>query len=114
MQDAYKSNDLPRVREIHEALAAGSLLGTRSTALSEVEALKAAIAEMEYAIAKLVSELKALQASDGVGLMDAAGATEADWQGFFEQQRGTLEIELDKIVSSLLARAAHTEEIRLP
>ncbi len=112
LQDAYKSNDLPRLREIYAALAAGGLPGTRSTTLSEVEALKAAIAELEYAIARLVAELKALQESDGVKLMDAAGATEADWQRFFEQQRGTLEIELDTIVTDLLA--AHTEKIGLP
>ena len=106
LQEAYKSNDLPRVREIHEALAAGGLPGTRSTTLSEVEALKAAIAELEYTIARLVAELKALQESDGVKLMDTAGATEADWQCFFEQQRETLAIELGMIVSDLLAVAA--------
>ncbi len=114
LQEAYKCNDLPRLREIYEALAAGGLPGTRSTTLSEVEALKAAIAELEYAIARLVAELKALQASDGVKLMDTAGATEADWQCFFEQQRGTLEIELDTIVSDLLALAAQTEKTGLP
>ncbi len=70
------------MREIHETLKAGGLPGTRSTTLSEAEALKAAIAELEYAIAKLVAELKALQESDGIKMMDAAGATEADWQCF--------------------------------
>ncbi len=114
LQDAYKRNDLPRVREIYAALRAGGIPETRSTALSEVEALKAAIAELEYAIAKLVAELKALQASDGTKLMDTAGATEANWQGFFEQQRETLEVELGKIVSDLVALAAQTEETGLP
>ncbi len=114
LQDAYKSNDLPRLRKIYEALKAGGIPETRSTALSEVEALKAAIAELEYAIARLVAELKALQASDGTRLMDTAGATEADWQGFFEQQRETLEIELAKIVLDLVALAAQTEETGLP
>jgi hypothetical protein len=114
LQHAYKSNDLPRLREIYEALAAGGLPGTRSTTLSEAEALKAAIAELEYAIAKLVAELKALQESDGTKLMDAAGATGADWQSFFEQQRGALEIELDKVVSDLLALATQTEKMGLP
>jgi hypothetical protein len=114
LQDAYKCNDLPRVREIHETLAAGGLPGTRSTTLSEIEALKAAIAEMEHAIARLVAELKALQGSDGVKLMGTAGATEAEWQCFFEQQHETLETELNTIVSDLLALAAQTEEIELP
>ncbi len=108
LQKAYKGNDLAGVREIHEALVAGGLPGTRSTTLSEVEALKAAVAELEYAVGRLVAELKALQESDGIRLMDAAGATEADWQYFFEQQREMLEIELGTIVANILA--AQTEE----
>ena len=108
LQEAYKSNDLARVQEIHQTLAAGGLPGTRSTTLSEAEALKAAIAEMEYAIARLVTELKALQASDGIKLVDTAGATEAEWEIFLNQQRETLEIELVNIVSAILA--AQTEE----
>jgi hypothetical protein len=108
LQDAYKGNDLSRVREIHEALKAGSLLGTRSTALSEAEGLQAAIAELEYAISRLVVELKALQESDGVRLVETAGATEADWQGYFKQQQEVLEKELAKIVSDILAM--QTEE----
>ena len=108
LQEAYKSNDLARVREIQETLAAGGLPGTRSTTLTEAEALKAAIAEMEYAIARLVVELKALQDSDGVKLVDAAGATEADWQIFLDQQRETLVMELSNIVSNILA--AQNEE----
>jgi hypothetical protein len=112
LQEAYKCNDLPRVREIHEALAAGDLPGTRSTTLSEVEALKAAIAELEYAIAKLVAELRALQESHGIKLMNTAGATEADWQYFFVQQRETLEAELAKSVLKILA--VQKEELGLP
>lgn len=102
LQDAYKSNNLARVREIHEALKAGGLPETRSTTLSEAEGLKAAIAELEYAITRLIAELKALQESDGVKLMDAAGATEAAWQCFLEQQQKTLEMELARIVSDIL------------
>ena len=112
LQDAYKTNNLPRLREIYAAIDAGGLPETRSSTLSEVETLKAAIAELEYAIARLVAELKALQTSEGVKLMDTAGATEVDWQCFFEQQRETLEVELNTIVSNL--QAAQTEEIGLP
>lgn len=103
LQEAYKNNDLARVREIHETLKAGGLPGTRSTTLSEVETLKAAIPELEHAIVRLIAELKALQDSDGVKLMEAAGATEADWQRFFEQQHEALDTELAGIVSVLLA-----------
>jgi hypothetical protein len=101
LQDAYKGNDLTRVREIYETLAAGGLPGTRSNTLNEAESLKAAIAEMEYAIARLVVDLQALQASDGVKLVDAAGATEADWQIFLEKQQKILDNELAKIVSDI-------------
>lgn len=112
LQEAYKGNDLSRVREIHEALKAGGLPGTRSTTLSEAEALRAAIAEMEYAIARMVTELKALQESDSVRLVDAAGATEADWQTFLEQQQETLGMELASIVSQILA--TQPEDIGFP
>ncbi len=110
LQDAYKGNDLARVREIHEALIAGGIPGTRSTTLSEAEALKTAIAELEYAIAKQVAELKALQESDGARLVKAAGSTEADWQSFFAQQGEALEKELVRIISDI--QSAQTEEIR--
>jgi hypothetical protein len=105
LQDAYKSNDLACVREIHEALAAGGLPGTRSSTLNEAEALKAAIAEMEYAIAKQVAELKALQESDGAKLMEVAGSSEAEWQRFFEQQREGLKMELSRLESAMLTES---------
>ena len=107
LQDAYKSNNLARVQEIHESLKAGGLPKTRSTTLTEAEALRAAIAELEYAISRLIAELKALQESDGVKLMETAGATEADWQRFLEQQQKVLETELARIVSGV--QAAQTE-----
>lgn len=109
LQEAYKGNDLAKVREIHETLAAGGLLGTRSTTLSEAEALRGAIAELEFAIARMVAELKALQESDGVKLMDAAGTTEADWQDFFKRQQGELENELARTMSEV--QAIQTEGI---
>lgn len=99
LQDAYKSSDLLRLREIYEALKTGGMPGTRSATLNEVEALKSAVAELERAIAKLVSELKALQESEGVRMMDKAGTTEDDWQSFFRGQRAILQAELDRICS---------------
>lgn len=106
LQEAFKDNDLPRVREIHKALKAARLPETRSTTLSKSEALRAAIAEMEYAIASLISELKALQESDSARLVDEAGATEADWQLFLERQREILEIEMARIMSDILSLQA--------
>lgn len=103
LQVAYKGNDLTRVREIYQALAAGGLPGTRASTLNEAESLKSAISEMEYAIAKLVFELKALQESDGMKLMDTAGATEADWQLFLKKQQKLLGDELAKIMSEITA-----------
>ena len=103
LQDAFKGNDLATVRELYETLKAGGLPQTRSTTLSEAESLKAAIAELEYAITKLIAELKALQESDGIKLVDAAGSTEADWELFFDLQQQTLETELATILSDLIA-----------
>lgn len=101
LQEAYKSNDLARVREIYETLKAGGIPETRSTTLSEVEALKAAIAELKFAIGKMVSELQALQESDGNKLMTSAGATETDWEQFFVRQCGALEKELARVIGEI-------------
>lgn len=90
LQDSYKCNDLHRVREIHDALAAGGLPECRSSTLSEVESLKAAIAELENAIAEMVADLKTWQESDIVTKMNKAGDTRADWQKYFEFQREIL------------------------
>jgi hypothetical protein len=109
LQEVYKRNDLAGVRAIHEALAAGGMPGTRSTTLAEVDALKAAIAELEYAFDKLVSELKAVQECDCIRLMDAAGTSEADWERYFTQQRELLEMELARFVSEIMD--AQTEEV---
>ncbi|WP_460155433.1 phospholipase D-like domain-containing protein [Pseudomonas sp. S2_H10] len=102
LQAAYQASDLARVREILEVLLAGGLPGTRSSTLNEAEALKAAIAEMEHAISKLVAELKALRESEAARLIAAAGSSEADWQRFFEQQKEALEIELARLVAATL------------
>ena len=109
LQEAYKGNDLARVREIHEALAQDGLPDSRSTTLSAVEALRAAVAELEFAIAKLVAELRALQDSDGIKLTNAAGATEIEWQHFFERRQAELEVELVELVSGILTM--HTDEV---
>ena len=101
LQEAYKSNDLAKVRELYEVLMAGGMPGIRSTTLNKVEALAAAIAEMEYAIAKQVTELKALNESDAVKLMTSAGDTEEEWQRFFERNQRRLEVELAKIALRL-------------
>ena len=97
LQAAYRSNDLACVREIHDTLKAGGLPDARSHTLNEVEVLRAAIAELEHAIARLVAELRELQASDAIRMMAAAGATEADWPVFFERQRKALETQLERI-----------------
>jgi hypothetical protein len=94
------------VRKLHEALLAGAMMETRSTTLNRVDALKAAVAEVDYAIAKLVTELKVMQGSDGARLMEAGGITEADWQRFFEQQHEKMERELLQILSDILAAQA--------
>lgn len=108
LQEAYKDNDLPRVREIHATLSAGGLPRPRSNTLSKAEELSAAIAELEFAIANQVAELNALHESDAYRLMTAAGASEAEWQQFFEQQHDVLEMELARLVAAILAET--TEE----
>lgn len=101
LQAAYKRNDLARVREIHDTLQAGGIPGTRSGTLTEADALRAAIAEMEHTVATLLAELKDLQTSEGARLMDVAGTGEAAWQQFFERQRETLKAQLAAINSDM-------------
>lgn len=109
LQDAYKANDLARVREIHISLASGGLPDTRSTTLHTVDALKAAVLEMEYTIARAVREMKALQRSDANRLLESAGSGEADWQKFFEGQLVMLEQEVAKLQSEIGAHGCDEE-----
>jgi len=107
LQDAYKSNDVTAVKEIYEALQSGGMLQTRSATLGEADALRAAIAELEHAVARLAAEFIALQNSAGVQWMEAAGATEAQWQAFFVQQRRQLEKEISSVEASISAEKEH-------
>lgn len=102
LQEAYKSNDLVKVREMHRVLAAGGMPGPRSTTLNKVKALAAAIAEMEFAISRQVAELKELYGGDAVMLMNSAGETEEDWRRFFEQQHEMLDTELARTASRVI------------
>ena len=112
LQDAYKANDLARVREIHISLTSRGLPDTRSTTLCTVDALKAAVAEMEYTIARAVMELKALQRSDANRLLESAGSSAADWQKFFEGQLVMLEQEVTKLQSKIGAHGCEVESFQ--
>jgi len=99
LQEAYKGNDLAKVRELYRVLAAGGLPGIRSTTLSKAEAMAGAIAEMEFAISKHLAELKALYESEAIKLMLSAGEEADGWTRFFEQQKSALEADLASIIS---------------
>lgn len=103
LQDAYKRNDLARVREIYESLAAGGLPDIRSATLSRADELRAAIAELEYAISTALATLKAMRASDAFMMMDSAGASEDAWAYYFEERRVLLSEELESLVLQLQA-----------
>jgi hypothetical protein len=109
LQTAYRSNDLIKVREIHALIAADGLPSTRSTTLREVDKLRAAIAELEYAITRMAAELVALHSSDAYRHIEAAGVNEADWQDFFERQRAMLEAELARVESQILTHRKDEE-----
>lgn len=102
LKTAYKNNDIPRVKEIYDSLASGNLMRKRSTVLSEVDKLKAAIAELQFTIAKLIQEHQELSQSQGVQLMNLAGESEHDWHKFLHQQSKALEAELVDLVAELL------------
>ena len=112
LQDAYKANNLARVREIHISLASRGLPDTRSTTLGTVDAFKAAVAEMEYAIARALRELQALHRSDAYRLLESAGSNEADWQKYFEGQLVMLEEEVTRLESKISAQGCEEESFQ--
>lgn len=103
LQDAYKRNDLNKLRELHESLVAGGLPSARSNTLRVVDELRAAIAEMERSIASTLNELKALHGSDACELLEAAGSSEEDWKAFFTRQREVLGEELARLENRIFS-----------
>jgi hypothetical protein len=93
LQEAYRRNDLQRVREIHTALKTDALLTPRSTFLNEMGAFQAAIAQMESAITTLMQDIQILRDSDAVRFME----TTTDFDTHVHRQRQVLETELERL-----------------
>lgn len=104
LQEAYRCNDLPGVREIYQTLKAGRTLNARSALLSEFEALQAAIAQMEHKISALVGEFKALRDSDAGRLMESVH----DWEAYIDARRRELEAEIEQTAEEI-ARCREAE-----
>ncbi len=102
LQHAYKSNNLDRVTGIFEELLEKGELETRSSSLTEIESLEAAIAEMEYSICRIITELKTLTKSDQYSLLKAAGSSMSEWNKYFEIQRESLEAALCSIEQEIV------------
>lgn len=102
LQEAYKSNNLSKLRDIYRVLVAGDMSGFRSNTLSGYEGLMAAVAELEFSIIKHVTELKALIESEGFKLLRFAGESEGAWQRYFEQQKERLEEEVASVLSRII------------
>lgn len=110
LREAYRCNDVPRVRGIYEKLKSGNFNEIGSSALRKTEELRVTIKDLELKLNQVLGELRALQESDGARLMSTAGATEVEWMIYFERQQLALEKEAARIVSQI--QAAQTEEIR--
>ncbi len=93
LQEAYRRNDLQRVREIYAALKAGAPLAPHLALLNETNTLKATITQMESAIATLVRDLRALRDSEAVRLMESID----DFAAHVLRQRRALEAELERL-----------------
>lgn len=102
LQQAYRANDLDGVRKIYEALKSGGTLPTRSKVLREVDALKAAVAEMERKIAAIVCEYNELRESEAVRLMESVGSDESSWESYVARRRAELQKELDDLKSEIV------------
>lgn len=95
LQEVYKTNDLPALRELHATLKNGGLpKAPRSITLSRSDTLRAAIAELQHRIGETLRQLQYLNDSEGAELLRLAGSTEADWLGFFEKQKQLLQEEI--------------------
>lgn len=95
LQDIYKTNDLPALRELHTTLKSGGLpKAPRSITLSRSDALRAAIAELQHRISETLRQLQRLHHSEGADLLRLAGNTESEWLSFFEKQKQLLQEEI--------------------
>lgn len=101
LQEAYRNNDITRVNEIYTRARDGNFNRIRTTTLSQVDKLKAIIAEFDYNISQRLVELKNLQNSNAVKRMESAGVTEAEWQYFFEQESRQLKAELSRLEEAI-------------
>lgn len=103
LQEIYKTNDLPALRELHTTLKNGGLpKAPRSITLSRSDALRAAIAELQHRISETLRQLQRLHYSEGADLLRLAGNTEADWLGFFEKQKQLLQEEILKLQHTII------------
>lgn len=101
LTEAYKANDLRRVREIYRILKTGGIPQPRASRLSQADALRASIAETEHRLARIHAELYALQQSDAVQLMHSAGNSEDAWQAFFAEQQQMLEAQYSQLAEQI-------------
>lgn len=97
LQEAFKDNDIERVKSIYKKAQSGDFSRTRSTTLSKVELLKAAISEFKYKLSKNTSEISNLYKSDAVKFMLSAGENEFEWNTFFENQSKQLSTEINAL-----------------
>lgn len=102
LQDIYKGNDLPALRELHKKLKSGNFFQeSRSSTLSRSNALRAAIAELQYRITVVLQQMKKLYNSDGADLLRKAGNTESEWVLFFVKQEKLLQSELQQLCQDI-------------
>lgn len=103
LREAYQANDLQRLREIYQQLKNKGVLATRSSLLTEVESLKAAIAGLEEKLRSLSKEIIQLWESDSYRLILSIGKEEEAWDDHFLARRWELEGELITINEKLTA-----------
>lgn len=105
LQALYKINDLEGVRKLHDTLKVGglSVAAPRSSTLSRVDSLRAAIAELKCRITETLRALQGLRDSEAAVLMRKAGPGESDWPAFFQRQARLLEAELARLEQAIAA-----------
>jgi hypothetical protein len=103
LQNAYRLNDLAKVKEILETLQGGAFPAFRSALLRTFDALKSAIAEIEYKIGAVVNDIVLLRESNSYQLMIKFGSSAERWRAYVKDQRVLLSDELNELRASIAA-----------
>lgn len=93
LSQAYKANDIHRVREILEQLRQGTWQGVNDQ--DELEALRAQLATLEHRYQSLMRELELVKTTEPYCTIEQL----EDWDGYFQSLRTEYEVQYEQLKS---------------